>query len=98
MQSKPTLETKKSINKLLNYIATYPDVKLRYHASNMVLYVDLDALYLVQPNAHSRLAGLFFLLNHHNNKIPPNPQRNHHILVECKTIQNVVTSAVEAGR
>jgi len=46
---------------LLDYVATYPDAIIRYHASDMVLHVDSDAAYIVLPNARSRYAGHFFL-------------------------------------
>ena len=60
----------------------------------MILHVHSDAAYLVEPGAKSRIAGYYFLSDH--------PQRKAHqtiakaILVECKTLRHVVSSAAEA--
>ena len=59
----------------------------------MQLTVDSDAAFLVLPKAHSRIAGYFRLLD------KPSLTRHLHngaILIECKTIRHVVTSAAEA--
>ena len=40
---------------LREYLATYPNEKIRYHGSDMALYVDSDAVYLGLPNARSRI-------------------------------------------
>ena len=52
-QAEPTQNTMKKTNQLLDYAATYPHTKLRYYASDMVLHIELDAAYLVQPGAKS---------------------------------------------
>ena len=60
----------------------------------MQLTVDSDAAYLVLPKARSRFAGYFRLLDD-----PSNVHRslyNGPILIECKTIRHVVSSAAEA--
>ena len=46
---------------LLDYMATHPDAKIRYKASDMVLNVHSDASYLSAPKARSRAGGYFFL-------------------------------------
>ena len=82
---------------LLDYAATYPNAKIRYHASDMVLHADSDAAYLVLPNAKSRIAGHFYLSsNPPKSPAPPKPAPNGPILTECKTIRHVVASAAEA--
>ena len=43
----------------MDYAATYPNVYVRYHASDMVFMVDSDAAYLVMPNAKSYIAVYF---------------------------------------
>ena len=65
----------------------------------MVLWVDFDAAYLILPNACSRFAGHYYLLSDHL----PNanlkdfiPHLNRLIHIECKIIQNVVSSVVAA--
>ena len=36
---------------LMDYLFNHPDEKIRYHASDMQLYIDSDADYLVAPQA-----------------------------------------------
>ena len=90
-QARPTQDTQAKLSCLLDYAATYPEAVVRFYGSNMLLMVDSDAAYLVLPKARSRLAGYFRLLDQH----PVTPY-NGAILVECKTIRHVVTSAAEA--
>ena len=96
-QSKPTEKTMKQTKMLLDYIATHKDGKIRFHASDMILHVETDAAYLVLPNAKSRIAGYYYLSTQ---PLPdparPNPKPNGPILIECKTLRNVVASAAEA--
>ena len=96
VQSKPTENTLRAITKLLDYAATYPDTTIRFHASNMLLYVESDAVYLVLPNARSRVAGLFYLSDLPNSDLNSIQPRNGPILVICKTLCHVVASAAEA--
>ena len=91
-QAKPTKNTQKACDVLLNYCATYPNVHLRYHASDMILNIDSDAAYLVAPGAKSRVAGYFQL----NSNRRSNPNVNAAILIECKTLRHVVASLAEA--
>lgn len=78
----------------MDYLHTYPDAYLRYYASDMILHVNSDAAYLVVPKARSRVAGYFYLSDHPN--ITKHPKVNGAILVECKTLRHVVSSAAEA--
>ena len=78
----------------MDYLHTYPNVYLRYYASDMILHIDSDAAYLVLPKARSRIAG-FYQLSDHPSKTK-NPTRNLPILIECKTLRHVVASAAEA--
>ena len=95
MQASPTENTRNKCRRLLDYVATYPNVSLRYHASDMQLHVDSDAAYLVAPKARSRVAGYYNFPNQTcNSKVLP--EINHPILIECKTIRHVVASAAEA--
>ena len=93
-QAKPTEFTKKKCQRLMDYAATYPNVYIRYHASDMVLHVDSDAAYLIAPKAKSRIAGYYHLSDHPN--CTNQPSLNGAILVECKTLRHVVASAAEA--
>jgi hypothetical protein len=60
-QAAPTEDTHNQVNQFLNYTATHPDAKILYPASNMILNVHSDALYLSAPNTRSRAGGYFFL-------------------------------------
>ena len=95
-QNKATQQTRKATDELLDYAATYPDTKIRFFASDMVLYVESDAAYLVQPNAKSRVAGFYYLSSKRNNQPTPRPPLNGPIYIVCKTIRHVVASSAEA--
>ena len=73
---------------------TFPNVTLRYHASNMHLHVDSDAAYLVAPKARSRIAGFYYFKKDTDGNTIFAP--NHPILVECRCLRHVVSSAAEA--
>jgi len=96
-QASPTEHTQAACNMLLDYLATHPDAKIRYHASDMVLAACSDAAYLVLPNARSRAAGHFFLTSLASaTSSPPAPTPNGAIHVLCKTLRTVAASAAEA--
>ena len=57
----------------------------------MQLHTDSDAAYLVAPKARSRIAGFYYFKNNKQNKQIP----NHPILVECKCLKHIVSSAAE---
>jgi hypothetical protein len=96
-QSTPTKATNQAANTLMDFAATYPNAKVRFYASDMILHVDTDAAYLVLSKARSRIAGYFYLSSHPplNGKASSVPL-NGAILVECATIRNVVGSAAES--
>jgi len=52
-QAKQPLTTKRRTEHLLDYLATNPDAKLRYNASDMILVLETDAACLVQRMVHS---------------------------------------------
>ena len=62
-QVSPTKNTMKEMLKFLNDVTTHPDAIPTYSASNMILNVHSDALYLCEPKAKSRAGGHFFLSN-----------------------------------
>jgi hypothetical protein len=45
-QSRTTADTADKVIKLLNYCNTHPETKIRYHASDMILYIQSDTYYL----------------------------------------------------
>jgi hypothetical protein len=60
-QTAATEKTKTAAGQLLDYLATHPDATIRFHASAMILHINIDASYLSVSNARSRLGGLFYL-------------------------------------
>ena len=46
---------------LLNYAATYPNTKIRYTVSDMILHIHSDAFYLSKPRSRSRAGGNYLL-------------------------------------
>ena len=78
----------------MDYLATYPNASIQYEASNMILHVDSDAVYLVAPKTRSRIVGYYYLTNI---ACPTTSAKlNGAVQVECKTLRHVVTSAAEA--
>ena len=91
-QAHPTKTTERQCNRILDYLHTYPDVFVRYHASDMQLTIDSDAAYLVEPEARSRIAGYFQL----NTGQKDTTFTNGAVHIECKTLRHVVASSAEA--
>ena len=91
-QNNPTQDTVDKLNQLLDYCHTYPNTKVRYHASGMLLKVHTDASYLSEPQARSRVGGYFYLGSRPVDAI----DNNGAITVNANIIQPVVTSAAEA--
>ena len=81
---------------LLDYLSTYPNTKIRYTKSNVILHLDSDAAYLVAPKVRSRVAGYFNCGQAYRKNIPPRTNLNGPIHIECKTLKHAVTSAAEA--
>ena len=90
-QAKPTAITQAKAERIMDYIATYPDAYLRCYASDIKLNIHSDASYLVLSNARSRIAGYYFFRT--NNNILNAP-----IHVEFKTLKHVVSSAAECEK
>ena len=93
-QNAPTEQTRDRVSQFLDYMATHPDAKIRYRASDMVLNVHSDASYLSAPNARSRAGGYFFL-----GSIPQDNTPiiiNGAIHITCTILKLVAASAAEA--
>ena len=60
-QAHPTHNTIHKVQRLMDYVHTYPDTYVRFHASDMILNIDSDAAYLVAPKSRSRVACYFYL-------------------------------------
>ena len=101
-QAKGTEATMRALTQLLNYCATHPDAVIRYHASQMILWIESDASYLTAPKARSRAAGYFYLSDKPTNPDeppgpndpPPTPNGAVHVL--CQIMREVMSSAAEA--
>jgi len=78
---------------LLNYAATHPNAKLRFIASDMVLHIDTDAAFLVQPQAKSRVAGYYFMGSKIMRNGAPETELNAPMFVQVKTLRYTVGSA-----
>ncbi len=60
-QTKATKRTMERCIQLLDYLASNQNAKVRFHASDMVLNIHLDASYLSESGARSRACGHFFM-------------------------------------
>jgi hypothetical protein len=84
---------------VMDYAASHPDAKIRYHASGMMLYLHSDALYLSETRGRSRAGGHFFLSNAPSDPTKPPediPPLNGPIHNVSKILDVVVGSASEA--
>ena len=50
-QTKATEKTHSRCHQLLDYLASNPDAKIRFHKSDMIMNIHLDVSYLSEPNA-----------------------------------------------
>ena len=94
MQAQPTFLTMSKCQQWLNSANTYKNMYIRYHASNMVLHSYSDAAYLVAPKSRSCIVSCNYLSNHPSKT--RKPTMNWPILIECKILRQVVSSAAEA--
>ena len=99
-KSAPTEATMSKITWLLDYAATHPEAVVRYTKSGMILWIKSNASYLSAPNARSRAGGHFYLSNNptttKTKDISNTPKPNGAIYVLAKTMNSVMSSAMEA--
>ena len=88
--AKGTERTLEATDQLLNCIACNPRPAIRHQASDVVLQVNSDAAFQVQPEARSRAGGCHCLGSKGDSLF------NAPILVLTKVIKNVMGSAAEA--
>ena len=93
-QPQPAQKTIHKSQCFMDYVHTYPNIYIRFYVSDMILTIDSDAVYLVAPTVMSRVAGYFQLASVPD--ITEHPRVNRVVLVECKTLHHVVSSAAEA--
>ena len=92
-QANATAKTAEAITKFLNYAASHPDAKIRFHASDMRLKTHVDASYLTEPQARSRAGAYHFMGNNPGKPDPPNQAA---VLADTHVMKNVLASAAEA--
>ena len=78
----------------MDYAETYPNIVIRYYASDVVLLLDSDAACLVILKAKSRITGCFYLSDHPSKTNAP--VLNAPMLVMCETMCHFVSSAIES--
>ena len=89
-QAHPTKNSIKKIQQLMDDINTYTNPKIRFNASNMILYIDSDAAYLVVDKAKSGIAG-FYYVSDKDSKQVPTPPFNGTLHIQCKELRHVFT-------
>ena len=55
-----TEQDEKTVHQFLDYMTIYLNAVVRFHASDTILRVDTNALYLTEPQACSHAAGFFY--------------------------------------
>ena len=83
---RPTLKQLDQIQRLLRYIATYPDNQLIFHRSNMQLLIHSDASFNSRSGGRSVVGGVAFL----------GTTSNGPTFTISKTLDVIVSSAAEA--
>jgi hypothetical protein len=92
-QAFPTERSESAAERLLQYVASWPDAVITYRASDMRLIVYADASYLSESEGRSRAGGIHFL----GTKGPPAAQPpNGTINCLSSIIRVVCSSAAEA--
>jgi hypothetical protein len=91
-QSKATPDTADKVIKLLNYCNTHPETNMRYHASDMTLYIHSDASYLSEREAKSRAGGFFYM---GNSAGTANKITNGEILIISTVLKHVMSLAAD---
>ena len=61
--SQATKETQEVFEIFMDYLSTNPNAKIKFRASDMQLFIDSDAAYLIHPKARSREGGYHYLGN-----------------------------------
>ena len=85
--------TLKRVHQFLDYMATHPNAVIRFHASDMMLNVHSDALYLSAGRVRSHTDRYFFLDSLPKANRPINLNGTIHIT--CAILKLVVASSAE---
>jgi hypothetical protein len=93
-QTKATEKTMERCIQLLDYLVSNSKAKVRFHASDMIMNIHLDAVYLSKTKARRRACGNFFMGWMPKNGEPI--QLNGAFYVNTMILRFMVASAVEA--
>ena len=96
-QTKPTIATMATLDRMLNYIATYPNATIVYRPSNMQLAVHSGESYNSEPRARSRSTGFSTCGPIIYTPGSPSNSVNGPIRTTTTVIPTVVSSATEAS-
>jgi hypothetical protein len=90
-QAHATEHVETLVMRLLNYLVRYPNAKIIYHASTMIIFAHSDASYLCESMSRSRAGGIIFFGYLHDGSTPNGS-------IECMSVilSTVVASAGEA--
>jgi hypothetical protein len=92
-QSRATSHTADKVITLLNYCNTHPETKIRYHASDMILYIYSNVSYLSEKEAKSRAGGFFYMGSSTNTD---KTLTNGALLIISTVLKHVMSLAAEA--
>ena len=79
-----------ALKNFLDYCYNNPNAVKLYVASDMILFIDSNAAYLVEPEVKSRAGGFFYLGNKDGKSM------NGSILILAKIMKFVMASAAES--
>ena len=91
-QGNPTTDTLDQIEQLLQYAAKFPNNKVVFEASDMVLRCMYDASHHGLPNSRSKAGGVFYAANVNDADI----KTRNIFSALCQVIKTVCASAVES--
>jgi hypothetical protein len=94
-QTKGIERTMEKALQLLDYLATHPNAKVLFRASDMIMNIHSNASYLTEPKSCSRACGNFFLGWLPKEGTPIRLNGAFHTL--CSILQFVVVSAAKAA-
>jgi hypothetical protein len=93
-QNKATTARLQHLHQFLDYASTYPDAKVRFSASPMILTIHSDALYLSKSQARSRAGCIFYLSSKHDPAT--SAPTNGAVHITSVIIKHVMSSTAEA--
>jgi hypothetical protein len=96
VQSKPTIETMKIFDRLMQYVATHNNPTIIYRPSNMQLQIHTDASFMTETRCRSRAAVFGYLSSKSISNIPDFPDLNGAIICTSTIIPLTVPSVMDA--